>query len=106
MLGTWVNVAAVLIGGSIGLLIQKGLSQRLADTLMKGLALCTITIGISGALDGRDTLKLILSVVIGALLGELLDLDGKIQRLGEWVERRFQRGPAGFPLLKGSSLPA
>lgn len=82
MLGTWVNVAAVLIGGSIGLLIQKGLSQRLADTLMKGLALCTITIGISGALDGRDTLKLILSVVIGALLGELLDLDGKIQRLG------------------------
>ena len=53
MLGTWVNVAAVLIGGSIGLLIQKGLSQRLADTLMKGLALFTITIGISGALDGR-----------------------------------------------------
>ena len=55
MLGTWVNVAAVLIGGFIGLLIQKGLSQRLADTLMKGLALCTITIGISGALGGSDT---------------------------------------------------
>lgn len=91
MLGTWVNVAAVLIGGSIGLLIQKGLSQRLADTLMKGLALCTITIGISGALGGSDTLKLILSVVIGALLGELLDLDGKIQRLGAWVERRFSK---------------
>ena len=73
MLGTWVNVAAVLIGGFIGLLIKKGLSQRLADTLMKGLALCTITIGISGALGGSDTLKLILSVVIGALLGELLE---------------------------------
>ena len=101
MLGTWVNVAAVLIGGSIGLLIQKGLSQRLADTLMKGLALCTITIGISGALDGRDTLKLILSVVIGALLGELLDLDGKIQRLGEWVERRFSKGTGGVSIAEG-----
>ena len=94
MLGTWVNVAAVLIGGSIGLLIQNGLSQRLADTLMKGLALCTITIG-------RDTLKLILSVVIGALLGELLDLNGKIQRLGEWVERRFSKGTGGVSIAEG-----
>ena len=101
MLGTWVNVAAVLIGGSIGLLIQKGLSQRLADTLMKGLALCTITIGISGALGGSDTLKLILSVVIGALLGELLDLDGKIQRLGAWVERRFSKEAGGVSIAEG-----
>ena len=90
MLGTWVNVAAVLIGGSIGLLIQKGLSQRLADTLMKGLALCTITIGISGALGGSDTLKLILSVVIGGL---------------GW-SGAFPRKLAAFPSPRDSLLPA
>ena len=101
MLGTWVNVAAGVNRRVIGLLIQKGLSQRLADTLMKGLALCTITIGISGALGGSDTLKLILSVVIGALLGELLDLDGKIQRLGAWVERRFSKEAGGVSIAEG-----
>ena len=52
-------------------------------------------------MDGRDTLKLILSVVIGALLGELLDLDGKIQRLGEWVERRFSKGTGGVSIAEG-----
>lgn len=101
MLGTWVNVVAVLGGGSIGLLIQKGLPQRLSDTLMKGLALCTIYIGISGSLKGQDTLKLILSVVIGALIGEGLDLDGKIQWLGNWVERRFSKKDGGVSVAEG-----
>ncbi|MDD3193749.1 MAG: DUF554 domain-containing protein [Oscillospiraceae bacterium] len=101
MLGTWVNVAAVLVGGSIGLLIQKGLSQRLADTLMKGLALCTIYIGISGSFSGKDPLKLILSMVVGALIGEGLDLDGRIQRLGAWVERRFSKGNSGVSIAEG-----
>ena len=101
MLGTWVNVVAVLGGGSIGLLIQKGLPQRLSDTLMKGLALCTIYIGISGSLKGQDTLKLILSVVIGALIGEGLDLAGKIQWLGNWVERRFSKKDGGVSVAEG-----
>ena len=101
MLGTWVNVAAVLIGGSIGLLIKRGLPARLADTLMKGIGLCTVYLGVSGSLQGRDPLKLILSVVLGALLGEGLDLDGKIQRLGEWVERRFSNKSGGVSLAEG-----
>ena len=50
---------------------------------------------------GSDTLKLILSVVIGALLGELLDLDGKIQRLGAWVERRFSKEAGGVSIAEG-----
>lgn len=101
MLGTWVNVAAVLVGGSAGLLIKKGLPARLAETLMKGIGLCTVYLGISGSLQGRDSLKLILSVVLGALIGEGLDLDGKIQRLGEWVERRFSKKGGGVSLAEG-----
>ena len=101
MLGTWVNVAAVLIGGSIGLLIKKGLPTSLADTLMKGIGLCTVYLGITGSLEGRDPLKLILSVVLGALVGEGLDLDGRVQRLGEWVERRFSQKSGGVSLAEG-----
>ena len=101
MLGTWVNVAAVLIGGSIGLLIKKGLPTSLADTLMKGIGLCTVYLGITGSLEGRDPLKLILSVVLGALVGEGLDLDGRVQRRGEWVERRFSQKSGGVSLAEG-----
>lgn len=91
MLGTWVDVAAILIGGSIGLVVKKGLSQRLGDTMMKGIGMCLIYIGISGALNGQDTLKLILSVVLGAFIGEGLDLDGKIRWLGQWTAGIFSR---------------
>ena len=101
MLGTWVNVATVLLGGTIGLLIKKGLSDKMSDALMKGLALCTLTIGISGALKGQDTLKLILSMVAGTLIGEALDLDGKVHRLGDWVEKRFSKGTGKTSIAEG-----
>lgn len=103
MLGTWVNVAAVLVGGSIGLLIKKGLSQRLGDTLMKGIGMCLIYIGISGALSGQDTLRLILSVVFGALIGEGLDLDKRVRALGSWVAGLFQKkeGRGGDSIAEG-----
>ena len=101
MLGTSVNVATVLLGGTIGLLIKKGLSDKMSDALMKGLALCTLTIGISGALKGQDTLKLILSMVAGTLIGEALDLDGKVHRLGDWVEKRFSKGTGKTSIAEG-----
>lgn len=101
MLGTWVNTAAVLLGGSIGLLVKKGIPARLNDILMKGLGLCTLYIGISGALAGKDTLKLILSMVLGALIGELLDLDGKIVGLGAWLEGRFSQKEGSVSLAEG-----
>lgn len=101
MLGTFVNVIAVLVGGSLGLVLRRGLPEKLADTLMKGLGLCTMYIGISGALAGKDTLKLILSVVIGAVIGELLDLDGKINRLGQFLEKRFAKKDGSVSIAQG-----
>ena len=59
MLGTIVNVVAVLIGGSIGLLLKKGLPKRLEKSLMTALGLCTAYLGISGLSDGKNTLILI-----------------------------------------------
>ncbi len=89
MLGTLVNAMAIVLGGAIGLLLKKGLPKKMADTLMVGLGLCTLYIGISGCLEGENTLVLIVSMVIGTIIGEAVDLDDKINRLGRFLERKF-----------------
>ena len=89
MLGTIVNAVAVIIGAFIGMLLKKGLPEKMADTLMKGLGLCTLFLGISGSLKGQDSMVLIISMVVGTLIGEGIDLEDKVNRLGRWVEKRF-----------------
>jgi len=91
MLGTVVNTVAVIVGSLIGLLLHKGIPQRLVQTIMCGIGLCVIGIGISGFLKGDNTLVQVLSVAIGAVIGELLDLDKRVNQLGQWVERKFTK---------------
>lgn len=92
MLGVLVNTLTVLIGGTLGLLCKKGIPKRLTDAVMIGLGLSTFYIGIDGALEGENTLVLIAAMVLGAIVGTLLDIDGAINRLGGWVENRFRGG--------------
>jgi uncharacterized membrane protein YqgA involved in biofilm formation len=89
MLGTIVNTIAVIIGAFIGIGLKKGLPEKMADTLMKGLGLCTLFLGISGSLCGENSLILIISIVIGTLIGEGIDLEDKVNKLGQWVEKKF-----------------
>ncbi|MBE5851489.1 MAG: DUF554 domain-containing protein [Lachnospiraceae bacterium] len=91
MIATIVNMVAVLIGGSVGLLLKKGLPEKLSDSIMKGLGLCTLYLGISGSLKGQNSLILIISMVVGIVIGEILDLDDKVNRLGKFVEKKFQK---------------
>lgn len=84
-------MVAVLIGGSVGLLLKKGLPEKLSDSIMKGLGLCTLYLGISGSLKGQNSLILIISMVVGIVIGEILDLDDKVNRLGMFVEKKFQK---------------
>ena len=90
MISAFVNAAAVIVGGCIGLLLKKGIPERFSDILMKGLGLCTLYIGFSGALKGENTMVLIISVVIGALLGEGIDLDEKLNQIGQFFENSFK----------------
>ena len=105
LMGTIVNVLGVLLGGGVGLLLhrllRKGIPQRFSDRIMKGIGLCTVYIAASSLLDGSKTLVTILSMVLGAILGELLDLDGKIKRLSQAVERRFSGGGSGDSFSRG-----
>lgn len=90
MLGTIVNSAAIIAGALIGLLLKKGLPERLSDAMMKGMGLCTLFLGISGSLEGENSLILIISMVIGIVIGEGIDLEDKLNRLGKWVEKKIQ----------------
>lgn len=93
--GTVVNVIAVLVGGAIGLLLNKGVPEKLTGALMTGVGFCVLYIGIDGCLAGENTLVAILSVVLGAVVGTLLDLDARLKRLGDRVEARFSKGESG-----------
>ena len=86
MIGTLVNVAAILAGGTLGLALKKGIRESIADTVMKGLGLCVLYIGISGSLKGENVLIAILSIAAGGLIGALCDLDGLLARFGQKIE--------------------
>lgn len=105
LLGTIVNVVGVLLGGGVGLvlhqLLHKGIPERFSDRIMKGIGLCTVYIAASSLLDGSKTLVTILSMVLGAIVGELLDLDGKIKRVSQAVEKRFSGGSSGDGFSRG-----
>ncbi len=107
--GALVNAFVVIIGGILGSVVGKALSEKIADTVMKGLGLAVILIGISGALEGKRILVTIISLALGALLGEIIDIDRAFNRLSHFTERklykkengtgRFAEGMCGGALL-------
>ena len=101
MLGVFVNVATVFIGSLVGLLLKKGIPDKVTGALMAGIGLCTIYIGISGALNGENTLVLILSMAIGTIIGTLLDIDGQLNRLAAYVESKFKQENGQVTVAEG-----
>ncbi len=95
MTGTVVNAVAVIIGSLIGLLLKKGIPERFSDSVMKAVALCVIYIGIDGCLKGENTLIAIISMAVGALIGELLRLDDGLNKLGQKLESKFSKDISG-----------
>lgn len=110
-LGTIINVAAIVAGGLLGKILGRFFSDRLQDTLNKACGICVLFIGIAGALEGMmsvsegslvsgKTLLIISSIVLGALIGELLNIEAGIEKFGEWLkvktgngaERKFVEG--------------
>ncbi len=101
MIGVLVNTLAVVAGSLFGLLLRKGIPARFTQAAMIGIGLCTLYLGIDGALKGQNAIIAILSVVAGGLIGTGLDLDGKIQRLGDRVQQRVTPGAAGSRVGEG-----
>jgi len=91
MLGTIVNVMTVTAGSIIGLIFKRGIREDIADMMLKGLALCSIFIGISSALEGQNILITIISIVLGVIIGGTLDLDGRFNGFAQGLENRFKK---------------
>ena len=94
-LGTLVNMAAILIGSGIGLLLKNGIPKRLQTTISSAVGLCVVFVGVTGAIKGlmnvsgttfetKDTLVVV--------IGEWLDLEQKMENLGDWVKSKLPRG--------------
>lgn len=91
LLGVLINVATVIIGSSLGLLLKKGIPERITKSAMTAIGLCTLYIGIDGALDGENTIVLILSMVFGTIIGTAADIDGRIEKLGLFIENKIKK---------------
>lgn len=92
MLGTIVNTVAILLGGVLGLIFRRGISDRFKTTVMQGLGLAVFMIGLAGALRSENILLLIFSMVIGSLVGEAMNIEDKLDRFGKWIEGRSGQG--------------
>jgi uncharacterized membrane protein YqgA involved in biofilm formation len=91
MYGTLVNVTAVIIGSSIGLLIHSRLPQRVITTTFQGIGLFTIVIGVTMAIRTNNFLIMIVSVVSGSVIGEFIDIEKTINGLGEKIKTRTKQ---------------
>jgi uncharacterized membrane protein YqgA involved in biofilm formation len=112
-LGTIVNMAAIIIGSTVGIIIKGSLKQRFQDTIMNALGLAVMFIGISGALQGILTIKdngletenimlMIVSLALGAFLGELINIEQKLEKLGELIKVKLQvKGEKGQNFVEG-----
>ncbi|MBE6596369.1 MAG: DUF554 domain-containing protein [Ruminococcaceae bacterium] len=96
MWGSIVNCLTVILGSTVGLIVKRfmgkstegGVLGRIADTLMMGVALCVMLIGITGSIKTQNIIIVILSMVIGGVIGEACNLQGGVEKLGDFLEKK------------------
>ena len=98
-LGTLINMGAILLGGLVGMLVGKAIPRRFQDLLYMVCGICTLFIGIGGCLqhmlvveggilNTQGTMMMLLSLTLGAVLGEWIDLEEKLEKFGEWLKKK------------------
>lgn len=97
MIGTLINVAAILIGGVLGLLLGSRLPERVRQTVIAGLGLFTLAYGFKLFIGTQNALVVLGSLLVGVLVGEALQIDRGLHRLGSWHEARFMQFIGGVP---------
>lgn len=95
MVATFINAGLVLLGSILGILFKNRISERFSSAITHALALCVLGIGIANMLDGSDTLCVIICMVLGTLLGELLKIEDRLDRAGEFLRRKLIREQGG-----------
>lgn len=88
-LGTIVNALGIFAGAILGLIFKKGLPKKWQETMMSGIAICIIVIGVQMALKTNNIVIVIFSMVIGSILGEIIDIETGMNRIGEALGKRI-----------------
>jgi uncharacterized membrane protein YqgA involved in biofilm formation len=91
MTGTFINVAAILIGGAIGLFFGSRIPERYKNTVIAGMGLFTAALGLQMFFKSENSLIVLGALIIGALLGEWIGIEDGLQSFGEVLEKRFSR---------------
>lgn len=89
MFGTLVNIVAVLVGGSIGLLAGNRLPEQTQKAIVTGLGLVTLSVALDNSFATGNVLVPLFSIAIGVILGEMMDVHGRLEGFGGWLQRRF-----------------
>lgn len=92
MIGTLINFSTVMIGSVVGLLIGTRMPERIKAIVIVSIGLITLMIGISSGLSTENTLIPLLALVIGSVIGEIIDIDKRINLLGDWLKMHLSRG--------------
>ena len=95
MVGTLVNVGAILVGSLAGVLIHSRLPKKMVDVVFQGIGLITITIGVSMALRSDNLIIAVMSIVLGAIIGQWIDLDMYLRRFAKYVQDCLARNKKG-----------
>lgn len=96
MLGTVVNSITIILGSIFGFIIKRGIKDEYKKTIMDGVGLAVIVIGLMGAIKTENTILAIISIVLGSLFGEILGIERKLNSLGDTMEERFGKGDSNF----------
>ena len=91
-LGTLINAGLVVLGSGLGVLIGDRIPEQMRITLLQVIGLVTIALGVSDAVDTRNMVFPLVGMAVGALIGEVLAIESRLERLGERLQRRFARG--------------
>lgn len=92
MLATIINVALILVGSAIGLLFKNLISDRLMSIITHALGLCVLGIGISGMVGTKDMLCVIVCMVAGTVIGELIDIERRLEQAGDLLRAKVAKG--------------
>lgn len=93
MLGTIINIITVLIGGTVGLFFGARFPERMSQTIVAGLGLFTLAIGARFSFESNNAILILLSLLVGGVLGELLGVEERLEQLGAWLQKRFATNP-------------
>ena len=101
MIAVFINMALVLVGSLLGLVLKNRFSEALGRAIRTGIGLCTLGIGLSSLLKTEDTLCVIVCMVVGILLGEWIDIERRMDAAGEFLKARLEKGNSSSRFVEG-----